>query len=157
MLCEKCKKNNATVKIVKNYNGNITEKHLCQTCAGNDDFSFSEFSNGSILNDLFGMFTPVITSDFICDRCHTSYKEFKETGKFGCEDCFKKFESYLEPLFKNIHTSSSHTGKIPKRCGEDLKIKKKKSELKLKLQKAISEENYEEAARIRDELREMEG
>ena len=43
MLCEKCKKNNATVKIVKNYNGIITEKHLCQVCAGNDEFNFSEF------------------------------------------------------------------------------------------------------------------
>ncbi|MBE7015017.1 MAG: excinuclease [Ruminococcaceae bacterium] len=157
MLCEKCKKNNATVKIVKNYNGIITEKHLCQVCAGNDEFNFSEFSKGSILNDLFGMFTPVTTSDYVCDRCNTSYKEFKETGKFGCADCYEKFEVYLDPLFKNIHASSSHTGKIPKRCGEDLKNKKLKSELKLKLQKAIAEENYEEAAKIRDEIKGLEG
>lgn len=157
MLCQKCQKNNATVKIVKNYNGHITEQYLCQGCAGGEELTFSDFPKDNLFNDLLGVFSPVSTSDYVCDKCHTSYKEFKQTGKFGCEECFDKFEGYIDKLFKNIHSSNTHSGKIPKRCGEHLKLKRQKADLKAALQKAIQDENYEEAARIRDIIKEMEG
>lgn len=156
MLCEKCHKNNATIKIVKNINGNITEQYLCQSCANSQELGFHDFTKDNPFNSLFNIFSPAITSDYLCPECNTSYKEFKQTGKLGCGECFIKFENYLDEVFKNFHGSTTHTGKIPKRCGEHLKIKKQKENLKALLNKAILDENYEEAARIRDEIRGME-
>ena len=157
MLCQKCQKNNATVKIIKNYNGNITEQYLCQSCAGNDEIHISDITNNTIFNELFGMFKPVISSDYVCDKCHTTYNEFKKTGKFGCEKCFLKFEPYLDSLFRNIHSSDTHKGKLPKKCADEIIRKREKEDLKESLKKAIYEENYEEAARLRDIIRKMEG
>ena len=116
MLCQKCKKNNANVKIVKNYNGNIEELYLCSSCAGNEDLNFNEnMYSGSLFDNFFNIFTPLGISELICDNCKTTYSQFKKNGKFGCAGCIDAFERYLDPLFKNIHGSVSHCGKLPKR------------------------------------------
>lgn len=153
MLCQKCQKNNANVKIVKNYNGNITEQYLCSECANKEDINFTGFKTDNIFNNLFNVFTPISSSELICDDCKTTYKEFKKTGKFGCASCYEKFERYLDPLFKNIHGSTLNNSKLPKRCGETLRLKRKEEDLKEQLRKAVSEENFEEAAKPRDEIK----
>lgn len=157
MLCQKCHKNNATIKIVKNINGNVTEQYLCQECANGEEIGFYDFTKDNPFNSLFNIFSPSTPADFSCKTCGTSYAEFERTGKFGCADCYLKFEGNLDSIFKNIHGNNAHTGKLPKRCGGELKLKKQKESLKSLLQKAILEENYEEAARLRDEIRGMEG
>lgn len=157
MLCQKCQSNQATVKIVKNINGNITEEYLCKSCANGEDINFKDFYNENLFENFFNVFSPTISSSLICDRCKTSYNEFKKTGKFGCSECFFKFQGYLDSTLKNIHGSSTHTGKYPKRCGEHLKLKKEKNDLKILLSEAIAKENYEEAAKLRDRIKELEG
>lgn len=158
MLCQKCGKNNASVKIVKNYNGNVEELHLCSACASKEDLNFNQdFYNHPLFSSLFNAFTPLGKNEVVCDRCKTSYSEFKKSGKFGCSDCFNKFEPYLESLFKNIHGATAHTGKLPKRSAEPLRLKRHTDDLKKKLKQAIAEENFEEAAKLRDEIRSIEG
>lgn len=156
MLCQKCQKNNANVKIVKNYNGNVEEFYLCSACAAKEDLKFKEnMYSSSLFDNLFNIFTPLGTNELMCTNCKTTYSEFKKKGKFGCTECFNAFENYLEPLFKNIHGSITHSGKLPKRSAEPIRMRRKADELKEKLNQAIKEENFEEAARIRDELREI--
>ena len=93
MLCEKCKKIQATVKIIKNYNGNVSEEYLCPVCAKEENISFNMFSTNSIGDSLFNLFSPAPSKELVCDKCNTTYKEFKAKGKFGCEECFNKFEN----------------------------------------------------------------
>ena len=158
MLCKRCGKNNANIKIVKNYNGNVEEIYLCSACASQEDLNFNqEFYNPSLFGNLFNIFTPLGTKEIICDKCNTSYSEFKQSGKFGCAHCFNKFEPYLDPLFKNIHGATIHTGKLPKRSAEPIRIKRQADDLKKKLKLAIAEENFEEAAKLRDEIKGLEG
>ena len=156
MLCEKCKKNQATVKIIKNYNGNISEEYLCPICAKEENISFNIFPKANMGEGLFNLFSPVASKELTCDKCNTTYSEFKSKGKFGCEECFGKFEKYLDSIFKNIHSSTEHKGKLPKKCGEELRKKKEKEELRDKLSRAIAEERYEDAIVLRDRLKEME-
>ena len=157
MLCQKCKKNNANVKIVKNYNGNIEELYLCSACAGKEDINFNEnmYSNG-LFDNLFNIFTPLGINELICDNCKTTYSQFKKNGKFGCSECFDAFERYLDPLFKNIHGSVSHCGKLPKRSAEPIRKRKRLEDLKAQLKEAVSHEDFEEAVTLRDEIREIE-
>ena len=157
MLCQKCQSNQATIKLIKNINGNITEQYLCKACANGEDINFKDFYKDNLFDNFFNAFSPSISSPLMCDRCQTTYNEFKKTGKLGCSDCFFKFQGYLDSTLKNIHGSTTHTGKYPKRCGEHLKLKKEKNELKRLLSEAISNENYEEAAILRDRIKEMEG
>lgn len=157
MLCQKCNKNSATVKIVKNLNGNVEEMYLCPACAEKEDLNLnSNLFSDSLFSNIFNIFTPLGTNEIVCDNCKTTYSEFKKTGKFGCSHCFLKFENYLEPLFKNIHGATTHTGKLPKNSAAPIMLKRKVGDLKELLKKAVFEENFEEAAKLRDEIRSLE-
>ena len=157
MLCQKCQKKNATVKIVKNHNGHITEEYLCKDCAGTVDLKFKDFGADGIFDNFFNLLSPSPGGNPSCDGCGTTFLEFKNHGKLGCEHCFETFSGYLDKTLKNYHGASTHTGKIPKRSGEGLKLKKEKESLKTELQRAIIEERYEDAARLRDKIKELEG
>lgn len=157
MLCQKCQKKNATVKIVKNHNGNITEEYLCKDCAGTVDLKFKDFSADGIFDNFFSLLSPAPGGNPHCKGCDTTFLEFKKTGKLGCVHCFETFSPYLDKTLKNYHGASVHTGKIPKRSGEGIKIKKEMDSLKAELQKAVYEERYEDAAGLRDKIRELEG
>ena len=146
-----------TVKIVKNHNGHITEEYLCKDCAGMVDLKFKDFGADGIFDNFFNLLSPSPGGNPSCDGCGTTFLEFKNHGKLGCEHCFETFSGYLDKTLKNYHGASTHTGKIPKRSGEGLKLKKEKESLKTELQRAIIEERYEDAARLRDKIKELEG
>jgi protein arginine kinase activator len=85
-----------------------------------------------------------------------SYHDFLQTGKIGCSVCYDTFRSQLEPLLRRIHGSSTHTGKIPHRSGGTLTIKHEIAICKEKLQSAVKQEKYEQAAIYRDKIKDLE-
>ena len=91
-----------------------------------------------------------------CPSCGLSYDDFKQKGRLGCGKCYETFRRLLLPLIKKIHSATRHTGKAPlhleKRVSSQLKIK----ELHQHLQRAIQLEEYEEAAKLRDQIKELE-
>lgn len=149
---------------------------------GVNDFDIP-FTVNSFLGDLFSDyaqtgFLPRVKNSIIkCKTCGTSYDDFINTGVFGCSDCYTTFEGPINALLKSINGTDKHVGKGPKGKGQaiDLQIESKdekdKSEVEEKkdeskeekiarlqkeLDKAIKEEKYEEAAKIRDEIKECE-
>ncbi len=106
MLCQVCKKNNATVHYTKIINGEVEELHLCDECAiGNNEFEFSTpFSFHKLLTGLIdNIQEEPVKEDIdntICSFCGLSYSKFKETGKFGCIHCYDTFRTKLIPLFR---------------------------------------------------------
>lgn len=169
MLCEFCKKNEATVHITKIINGVKQEFNLCEKCANeNGEFNFVPkidfFSSPfTFQNVLSGMMDYIANSnntaqhnlDVTCSNCNLNFEEFKRTGLVGCSNCYKNFGSTLIPIIKRVQGNLEHTGKIPKRVGKNLIHKKKLIELKNELQKCIDNEEYEKAAKIRDEIKEI--
>lgn len=166
MLCDDCQKRPATMHITKIHNNKKVEKHLCAECAnsGGETGLFTWDAKLSVHDLLKGMFSheyPEVASSAAakyesCDNCGMTYRDFSRDGKIGCGSCYNRFGLKLEPVIRRIHGASGHTGKIPKRGGAALSLKSRLMKLKHDLEKHISREEYEQAAQVRDEIRELE-
>ncbi|MGE5677865.1 MAG: UvrB/UvrC motif-containing protein [Pseudomonadota bacterium] len=162
MLCDECGKRPASVHITKVENGKKTDMHLCEQCAMqknllslNTSFSVNDLLAG-LLNSVGASpkKTDMVT-DVVCDVCGLSYSKFRETGRFGCGNCYEVFGERLNPLFKKVHGNTGHTGKIPNRAGGRIKVQREVERLRQQLGEAIKNEEYEKAAAIRDKIREI--
>lgn len=162
MLCQSCNKNKATIHFTKIINGNVEEKHLCDTCAkSNNDFDF-EFPFS--FHKLFTGFLETSNQNEIeeqnfkkinCPRCGLDYKRFTETGKFGCSKCYEVFSDDIEVLLRNIHGHNKHIGKIPASSEERILKKREIKNLEKELEDNIKIENFEQAAILRDEIKKI--
>ncbi|MCI8999988.1 MAG: hypothetical protein HFJ26_03470 [Clostridia bacterium] len=176
MLCENCGDNEANVRYTQIVNGVKKEMVLCEDCAkklgiGDVDFNmpinlssfFSEFFEDT--NDNFlPEFTK--TEELPCKECGMTYDEFMKEGKFGCANCYDTFLNKIDPILKNLHASNQHVGRKGKITKPELNKEKmqkeetkntnsKTDELKEQLKQAIKEERYEDAAKIRDEIKKI--
>ena len=82
-----------------------------------------------------------------------TYETFRKTGLLGCADCYKEFREPLEKLIMSIHANTQHTGRVPGGLAKRVSLKATVDQLKAKLVNAIAAEEYEEAARLRDQIR----
>ena len=153
MLCEHCKKREATVKYVEVINGVKTEHNLCTQCAAHADLGqFSalfegEFPLGKLLSGLLGTQETEEEdekySGVVCPTCGTTYEEFVKDSRFGCPDCY----SVLEEM-----NGTGTTGEDPVNIPE-LSKEEKIRLMETRLKDAVRREEYEEAAKLRDEIR----
>lgn len=154
MVCERCHQNPVTVHLQQIINGEKTELHLCQECASQFEMpiSLEQFFQGFL-----GSFaTPVREAKTAaCPECGLSYNSFKNTGRLGCKTCYATFHKELSVLLKSIHGSNEHQGKFPKKTGAELQARRRLQDLRQLLNKAVEGEEFEEAARLRDEIRQM--
>lgn len=174
MFCENCGKNYANVKYTQIINGEKKEMFLCDECSnklGIQNFNIpidisSFFSNffDEIENE--NIFPQILKSKKMkCGGCDLTFEEFISTGKLGCPECYTAFETRLDPLLKNLHGANRHIGRLGKiesiiptesETGESIE-NTEIQKLKQNLKKAIKEEHYEEAAKLRDEIKKLEG
>lgn len=108
-----------------------------------------------------GFFSPVsnqvkVTKDILCPVCKTRLSEVLNTGRFGCGDCYEAFGAYTKNILNNIHSSTTHKGKISAEAEEAVFAKKKILTLKKELENAVLKQEFEEAARLRDEIKKLE-
>jgi len=162
MLCDVCGKNQATVHLTEIIDDQMNELHLCEACAREKSAQMeSQFGLSDLLAGLADFEKPQDEKEAAglkCPNCKLTYADFKKIGRLGCGDCYVTFKKYLAPLLKRIHGSSQHFGKSPAKAA--VRAAKKKTgvleELRSRLQKAIEEEAFEEAAKLRDQIRETE-
>ncbi len=184
MKCQNCGENEANFRYTEIINGVKKEIALCEECKQklglqgldfNIPINFSSFF-GDFLNEyddssLFPMLTK--PKQLKCDNCGMTYDEFMKDGKFGCSNCYNIFDSKIEPILKRIHGESKYLGrkgKLPK-MSENITEEDEPhystskaepnnesdiTELKKELKKLIKEERYEEAAVLRDKIKELE-
>lgn len=185
MKCENCGKREANVRYQENINGRKRELNLCEECSrklgiGQMDFSIPmDFSNflGDFMEELeTPEFMPMLNTlkALKCDSCGYTFDDIINTGRLGCKDCYDVFEDRLDPIIKRIQGSNKHIGRIGKiidkkienkiedkngnkeenkeSSNEKTKIEQLKEDLKV----AIKEERYEDAAKIRDEIKKIE-
>lgn len=170
MKCQECHKREATLHFTQVLYGNKTEVHVCEVCAKEKGYmSHPEeaYSLHNLLTGLFNFDTSDMTNhqhvslqqtkDEQCPRCGMTLSEFKKIGKFGCAECYNTFSSQLDPVFRRVHSgNTTHQGKIPKRKGGHLHLKKELDGLRAHLQTLIEDEAFEQAAAVRDEIKELE-
>ena len=175
MLCENCKKREANVCYSENINGVKREMHLCEKCS--KELGISEQMNfdmgldfPSIFGGIFEDFPMLLNEvkDVTCKTCGLSFDDIVSTGRLGCPDCYETFESRLDPILKRLQGSNRHTGRLGEIPEKKIDIKKpenkketettkesKIEKLEKDLKDAIKEEKYEEAAKIRDEIKKL--
>lgn len=152
MLCEICAKNHATTVVTKTIGGKTSTTHVCAECALKAGYA-----------NLFGNFTlnHFITQEQKqeeegqrrCSVCNSSFGEILALGRLGCSQCYKDFEQELLPTIENLHGNTYHVGKFPQGYVKKPDV----SDLKRKMEFAVLEQDFETAARIRDEIKSIEG
>ncbi len=164
----------ATVHLTEIVNGVITKLHLCEEHAKQKGAEMEQhFGIADLLQGLAEHAvtpTPATKTQKVkCPNCGMVYEDFKKIGRLGCAECYVVFKANLAPLLKRIHGATQHTGKsaptVYASTPPPSKVSKSKVEskpsvditaLKTKLRRAIEGEAYEEAAQIRDQIRQAE-
>jgi len=160
--CRRCQKP-ATLHITEVRKGDVTEIHLCETCAKDyldqpdadaDSDSAAEFEFEKLAESDEDSASPA--DDRSCPHCHISFREFRSQGRLGCPNCYMEFETDLIPLLQNIHGEVQHCGKLPRRAPDSSRRQHELLQLRNELKVAVDEEYYEQAARLRDEIQAIE-
>lgn len=173
MLCEKCRVREATIQYTEVVNGVRTEHNFCAQCASEMDLG-QDFPLGRLLSGLLGLGTESPReekySQVVCPTCGTSYGDFVKNSRFGCPDCYEVFDLLISDKIKQLQGSDSHKGKTAKNLTEKTERQEERAEapsdgkdgleeqiarLYACQQAAVRREDYEEAARCRDEIRKL--
>ncbi|HOO25589.1 MAG TPA: UvrB/UvrC motif-containing protein [Clostridiales bacterium] len=161
MLCQNCERQEATTHITKVVNGETTATHLCSQCAAN--LGYGDFLSGFSLN-LGGLFDSIGNekrksgqiAQTRCPKCGSSFEDIAKSGKIGCAECYNTFYEKLLPTLQRIHGRIRHSGKVSEAACEENKKQSELEKLRCRLNAAVEEQNYEEAAVLRDKIRELE-
>ncbi len=168
MECERCKKNEATIHLTEIIKDVKSEVHLCEACARevglNAKLSNFSLSMPEMLSFLDLTEIDNTAEDFYCKVCGYSYLEYNKTGQLGCPDCYISFKESLDSIISGYHGDKKHMGKFPRYSSDSFKesiavktymrvdsVEGIKKELDL----AVFEERYEDAAVLRDRLKEL--
>ena len=158
MVCDVCKSNPATVFLTQIVNGKMQKVNLCESCSKEkgvtDPLSFAlvDLLPGLGAEEQMEKDAPLPR----CPACGFTQADFKKTGRLGCAVCYDTFADGLGGLLKAMHKRTAHTGKVPARLKRSIERGVRMNQLKRDLDKAVSDENYEIAAQLRDQLKELE-
>ncbi len=176
MKCTHCNEREATTHIRKNINGTKTEMHLCSECAAElgvmDEFRTENFFNDSFFGSLLGAGIPamnLLSGIERCETCGSTFNDIVKSGKVGCANCYSKFADKLEPSIVKLHGKANHIGKnvsyteVEDEAEPEVNTSADSAEhsenslhsLKRELKQAIKEQRFEDAAVLRDKIKEI--
>nr|MBN2277773.1 UvrB/UvrC motif-containing protein [candidate division Zixibacteria bacterium] len=160
MLCQDCKKEQATVHLTQIVNNEKLVLSLCKECAAKRGFHSPldnvAFPLSDILAGLIQQQFPEQKGDMPdlkCEGCGLTFEEFARQGRFGCGQCYQAFRPRLEMIMRKIHGSSLHKGKLPVSSADQTLPIREEERLETELKKAIKAEDFERAADLRDKLK----
>jgi protein arginine kinase activator len=153
------------VHVAEITNGQKQETHLCESCAKELQIhGFGFYPQMNMNSFLAGLLNYDFNSSNVnqvetigkkCEKCGVSEEQFANKGLLGCGDCYPIFEEKMLPLLRRIHGNTRHTGKAPERTGGRARLVKEIEIIKRQLKEAISREEFERAAQLRDSIRQM--
>ncbi|MBE6720262.1 MAG: hypothetical protein E7571_06380 [Ruminococcaceae bacterium] len=168
MKCTHCNEREANTHIKRIINGKREEMHLCSECAKElgvmNDFNFEPFSMDSFFGNLLGAGAAALNSLAGIDRCTycgSSFNDVVNSGQVGCAHCYDKFDDMLTPSIEKLHGRTKHIGKSVTYTEEkeapapEEKPKSELETLKADLKKAVQEQRFEDAAVLRDKIKEI--
>jgi protein arginine kinase activator len=158
MLCDVCKCNDATVFLTQIQDGKMQKVNLCDACS--KEKGVEDPKSFALADLLLGIgASEEIEKNALtqkCPVCGFSQADFKKTGRLGCAACYATFAEGLHTLLKAMHKGTEHVGKLPQRAHRSIQLHHRMRALNENLQKAVSEENYETAASLRDQIKQLE-
>ena len=164
MQCQICSKRTATIHLTEITAGQRTELHICEHCASEQGIAtHSQMSINELLSHLLAvqpsdeeMFGPA-QREQVCPTCGFTLDRLRKEGTLGCPADYEVFETALLPLIERAHGgNSSHSGKVPTKLPTDTRKFVKLSQLRKQLEEAVRDEDYELAAKLRDQMKQLE-
>ncbi len=165
MLCDHCKERDAVINLTQVEHDSKVTLHLCEACAQQKGVE----TGGSVLKSPLGGFItamgkgggasllPAPLDALRCAACGGTMRDFRETGRLGCAECYTAFDAHLRDLLRRLHGSSQHVGERYAAPGaRDADPQVQLLELKDQLRRAVENENFELAAELRDRIRVLE-
>lgn len=157
--CDRCE-SPATVHMTELNQGEKVERHFCEECAR----ALAVPQPSKELAKLLKSFEPIQNlarrkashTNLACPECGMTYAEFRQHGRFGCPHDYKAFGDEVSRLLKRIHGSTEYSGPAPDgRQIEGGRAVDELTRIRARLEQAVADEDYEQAARLRDEMRRM--
>ena len=167
MICDSCGKHEASIKLTQIINGKKTEMMICEECGQKMGIADIGFEMPIDISNFLGdfefeneKFMPFdVSKQARCKKCDMTYDEFLESGKFGCEECYRTFGNKVDNILKRIQGTDNYIGRTAEHHQnnevQEVKVNNKLEELQNKLKQAIKDERYEDAAKIRDEIKSL--
>jgi len=158
MLCQACKERSATIHLTEISNGQRSETHLCQECARQQGLSIkSQIPLNELMDTLLSSQQEKASvptdSEHACPNCGMTLRRFAKHPLLGCSHDYTEFQPELMPLIERSHNGKScHCGKVPTRICENDRNEIERNKLRRQLEQAVKEENYEAAAKLRDQI-----
>ena len=166
MQCDLCKKKEAKIFLSHIEKDKATKVNLCKGCATKNGIDEEHDFLPSDCLEKLGMIQEfddpsaplrdaVPVKEGKCSVCGYTRKQFEKTGRLGCSHCYDEFQSRLDTVLHSMHSTVRHKGKVPSRQVDPAELKRKIDRLSSLLDKAVEKEDYEKAARLRDEIRRL--
>jgi protein arginine kinase activator len=162
MKCDHCGENEAVIHLTQIVDNEMGTYHLCGACAAEKGLEPEPGVGNFPLTDFLAQMgeaskpQPAVPAE--CEYCGLSLKDFKKTGRLGCSHCYVTFDAHMRGLFRRLHGGTQHVGKVylppdPTEADRHEQL----SRLRRKLDVAVEKEEFERAAQLRDQIRELEG
>lgn len=156
MTCQKCPEE-ATVHLTESVDGDLREVHLCGACAREAGLAMPQTAPDLALEMVVQNLIVAHVGELVgelaqrsCPVCGLKFMEFRTGGRLGCPYDYQVFDRGLVPLIRRAHGASRHVGKVPRRRPD---TSARTLQLRAKLREAVAREDYEQAARLRDQIR----
>lgn len=155
--CQECHRREATIHVTDFVDGQAVQKHLCEECYGEHQEA-PALSSSDLFAQLIGALAPELeqAQSERCPECGITYLEFRQNLVFGCPYDYEVFSEPLEELLESIHGAKRHVGRVPRGAAQGSTRGPRLEVLRRELNEAVGRENFEAAARIRDEITELE-
>jgi protein arginine kinase activator len=164
MLCENCKEREAVINLTQVEHDTKVTHHLCEQCAQQKGVE----TGGAVMKSPLGTFLgalgkgggtllPTPADGVRCAVCGSTLRDFRDSGRLGCDQCYVSFDFHLRDLLRRLHGSSKHVGERYEAPGaSDADPRGRLLDLKAQLRRAVENENFELAAELRDRIRVLE-
>lgn len=154
-MCDVCNQKKATVYLTQIVKGEMQKVNLCESCSKEkgvtDPIGFALADK--LLGFGHGEKIESQPQERTCSACGMPQTTFRKTGRLGCAKCYDVFGEGMDNLLKAMHKGIRHTGKVPARAALQPPGAGRLPELRAALEEAVAAEQFEEAARLRDEIR----
>ncbi|MCP4568342.1 MAG: hypothetical protein GY841_12260 [FCB group bacterium] len=165
MKCQDCGERESQVHFTKIINNEKVDLKLCKECAAKRGFHSPldniPFPLANFLAEMMGEqqttkgSKAMTAPDLSCPNCGLTFDEFSSQGRFGCGQCYQAFRDRLQGLLRKIHGSSLHRGKLPPLLSDEGDAIKEQERLEEELHRAITDEDFERAADLRDKIKSL--
>ena len=162
MICDDCRERDAVVNYTAVKDNNVVQLHLCEQCASERGVettvsTLPKHPLGEFLNQVQQQLAVTPADGTRCNFCGATMADFRSTGRWGCARCYSQFETGIRELLRRVHGHARHIGRTyhaPK--SETLERSAVLGELRERLRRAIDNEQFEQAAELRDRIKGME-